>query len=69
MCTVLLPPIVSPIAVNKYIYICINLFPVALQPNAGHGLIFEVFQITHNDAAQSVGLFWTSDQLVTETST
>jgi hypothetical protein len=27
------------------------------------------FLITHNDAPQSVGLFWTSDQLVAETST
>jgi len=27
------------------------------------------FYITHNDALQSVGLLWTSDQLVTETST
>jgi len=27
------------------------------------------FQITHNDAPQSVGLFWTSDQLVAKTST
>ena len=26
-------------------------------------------KITHNDAAQSVGLLWTSDQLVAETST
>ena len=26
------------------------------------------FYITHNDAPQSVGLLWTSDQLVTETS-
>ena len=26
------------------------------------------FQITHNDAPQSVGLLWTSDQLVAETS-
>ena len=25
--------------------------------------------ITHDDAAQSVGLLWTSDQLVAETST
>jgi len=25
--------------------------------------------ITHNDAPQSVGLLWTSDQLVVETST
>jgi hypothetical protein len=27
------------------------------------------FFITHNDAPQSVGLFWTSDQPVPETST
>jgi hypothetical protein len=27
------------------------------------------FLITHNDVPQSVGLLWTSDQLVTETST
>jgi len=27
------------------------------------------FYITHNDASQSVGLLWTSDQLVSETST
>ena len=26
------------------------------------------YYITHNDAPQSVGLLWTSDQLVTETS-
>jgi hypothetical protein len=27
------------------------------------------FLITHNDAPQSVGILWTSDQLVAETST
>jgi len=27
------------------------------------------FSITHNDASRSVGLLWTSDQLVAETST
>jgi hypothetical protein len=27
------------------------------------------FLITHNDAPQSVGLLWTSDQLITESST
>ena len=32
-------------------------------------LIHEVFQITHNDAPQSVGFLWTNDQLVPETST
>ena len=30
---------------------------------------FLCFQITHNDAEQSVGILWTSDQLVAETST
>jgi hypothetical protein len=43
------------------------LFSLALQPNAGYGLlVHEVFVITHNDAPQSVGLLWTSDQLVAE---
>jgi hypothetical protein len=32
-------------------------------------LVFEVLFITHNDAPQSVGLLWTSDQSVAETST
>ena len=31
--------------------------------------LFLMFLITHNDAPQSVGLLWTSDQLVAETST
>jgi len=35
--------------------------PVALRPNVG--------QITHNDAPQSVGILWNSDQPVVETST
>jgi hypothetical protein len=44
--------------------------PVALQPSAGYGLLVpRGFSITYNDAPQSVGLLWTSDQLVTETST
>jgi hypothetical protein len=48
----------------------ITLFYVALRPNAGHGLlVLEVFYITYNDASQSVGLLWTSDKLVAETST
>ena len=48
---------------------------MVLQPNAGHGLLIldEVSRshttITHNDAAQSVELLWTSDQPITETST
>jgi hypothetical protein len=44
--------------------------PVALQPSAGYGLLVSRgFLITHNDVPQSVGLLWTSDQSVTETST
>ena len=47
-----------------------SFFAVALRPNAGHGLlILEVFEITHDNAPQSVGLLWTSDQLIAETST
>jgi hypothetical protein len=44
--------------------------PVALQPSAGYGLLVSRgFLITHNDAPQSVGLLWTSDQFVAETFT
>jgi hypothetical protein len=44
--------------------------PVALQPSAGYGLLVSRgFLITHDNAPQLVGLLWTSDQLVTETST
>ena len=32
-------------------------------------LLLKFFYITNNDASQSVGLLWTSDQPVTETST
>jgi hypothetical protein len=43
---------------------------LALQPSASYGfLVHEVFVITHNDVPQSVGLLWTSDQLVAEIST
>ena len=42
---------------------------LARQPPVGQGLLMhEVFR-SQNDAAQSVGLLWTSDQLVAETST
>jgi hypothetical protein len=52
---------------NKNIFI---LFSLALQPSAGFGLLVSRgFLITHNDAPQSVGLLWTNDQLVAETST
>jgi hypothetical protein len=46
------------------------LFSPVLQPRASYGLLVpRGFLITHNDAPQSVGLLWTSDQLVAETST
>jgi hypothetical protein len=44
-------------------------FFVALRPNAGHGLLILEVSRSHNDALQSVGLLWTGDQLVAETST
>jgi hypothetical protein len=43
---------------------------MALQLNAGYGLLtHKVFEITHNDKQQSVGLLWASDQFAAETST
>jgi hypothetical protein len=58
-------------------FVCLFVF-LALQPivvvfsQPGNGfslLVFRGFLITHNDAPQSVGLLWTSDQSVAETST
>jgi hypothetical protein len=50
-------------------YYYLFLFSLALQPSAGCGLLVsQGFVITH-DAPQSVGLLWTSVQLVAETST
>jgi hypothetical protein len=50
--------------------IAIILFSLALQSSAGYGiLVSRGFFITHNDAPQSVGLLWMSDQLVAENST
>jgi hypothetical protein len=47
-----------------------SLLSMALQPSAGYDPIdIRGFLITHNDAPQSVGLLWASDQLVAETST
>jgi len=41
----------------------------ATAPNAPGSPHSRGFWITHNDAPQSVGLPWTSEQLVAETST
>jgi len=54
--------------INFFIFLFLNL--LALWPNAGYGPPHSWgFYITHNDAPQSAGLLWTSDQLVAETST
>jgi hypothetical protein len=56
-------------ALYLYIYIFILIFSSCA---AHRGLIpprLRGFVITHNDAPQPVGLLWTSDQLVAETST
>jgi hypothetical protein len=51
-------------------YIFFLFVSLAVQSSAGYGhLVTRGFVITHNDAPQSVGLLWTSDQLVAETST
>jgi len=52
---------------SMYFYLFI--FSAALRPNAGHGLLILEVSRSHNDASQSVGRLWTSDQLVAETST
>ena len=63
---------------HDYGHICLLFVSLALQPTVvvfpqpGSGLEpprFRDFLITHNDAPQSVGLLWTSDQSVAETST
>ena len=61
----------------KEVIVCLFVF-LALKPivfvlsQSGNGLWpprFRGFLITHNDVPQSVGLLWTSDQSVAETST
>jgi len=44
-------------------------FPMALWSNASHDLLVLDVSRSHSDKPQSVGLLWTSDQLVAETST
>ena len=53
--------------VNNYVNACLFL---GRQPTVGQGLlIHEVSKFTQPDAPQSVGLLWTSDQPIAETST
>jgi hypothetical protein len=62
----------NTLSYSKFVFLYNSLLFVslALQPSAGYGLLVpRGFVITHNDASQSVGLLWTNDQLVAETST
>jgi hypothetical protein len=63
---------------KKKLFVCLLFVFLALQAivvvfsQPGIGLEpprFRGFLITHNDAPQSAGLLWTSDQSVAETST
>ena len=60
--------IIHPFYVLKWLCIGRNTTPPP-SPLGQDLFIHEVFQITHNDAPQSVGILWTSDQLVAEMST
>jgi len=52
------------------LFVCFPGVFVFSQPSSGlYPPGFRGFLITHNDAPQSVGLLWTSDQSVAETST
>jgi hypothetical protein len=44
-------------------------FPMARQPLVGQGLLIVEATRSHSDTPHSVGLLWTRDQLVAETST
>jgi hypothetical protein len=52
------------------VLICLNFFPMARQPLGGKGhLIVDASRSHTLDTPHSVGLLWTSDQPVAETST
>jgi len=59
-------PLVRPNLPETYAKLIISFFLLVQQPPVGHS---RGFYITHNDAPQSVGLLWTIDYLVAETST
>jgi hypothetical protein len=44
-------------------------FPMPQQPLVGQGLLIVDASRSHSDTPHSVGLLWTSDQTVAETST
>ena len=43
-------------------------FPMALEPLVGQGLYITEASRSHSDTPHSVGILWTSDQPVAETS-
>jgi len=55
--------------VCMYVYINIYILPVALRPDTGQGLLILEVSRSHTTHHSQVGLLWTSDQLVAETST
>jgi hypothetical protein len=67
----------DPAATNKFILhiiiIIISIIIIIFSGSAAQRCLWpprsQGFLITHNDAPQSVGLLWTSDQFVAETST
>jgi len=67
------PFIVNYSAINCLLFVFLALQPVGVvfsQPSSGlKPPRFRGFLITHNDAPQSVGLLWTSDQSFADTST
>ena len=56
-------------AYRRYTVQCHFSFNMAQQPTVGQGLLRIEDSRSHSDTLQSVGLLWTSDQLVAETST
>ena len=59
----------SPPGFDPYWWVCFFVFCGAAAQRGPWPPHFWGFLMTHNDAPQSVGLLWTSDQLVAETST
>ena len=59
------------IVVQDTYFICLFFISalLMLQPPVGHGLLIHEASGSHNGAPQSIGLLWTSDQLVAETYT
>ena len=47
----------------------IHFFPMAQQPVVGQGLLIIEASLPHSDTTHSVGILWTSDRPVAETST